>query len=66
MARWANGGSDRSNPGERINRYVACQDGWAENIACGQRSAREIVMALIIDDGVPGRGHRRNIFKWHV
>ena len=37
--------------------------GWAENIAYGQRSARAIVMALIVDDGVRGRDYRRNIFN---
>jgi len=53
------GGSD---PGSRISRYGVVAQGWAENICYGQRSARAIVMALIIDDGVRGRGHRRNIF----
>jgi uncharacterized protein YkwD len=54
--RWGDAGS-------RISRYGVVAQGWAENIAYGQRSARAIVMALIVDDGVRGRGHRRNIFK---
>jgi uncharacterized protein YkwD len=56
-------GRDGSNPGSRISRYGVVAQGWAENIAYGQRSPRAIVMALIIDDGVRGRGHRRNIFN---
>ena len=56
-------GGDGSDPGSRISRYGVVAQGWAENIAYGQRSARAIVGALIIDDGVRGRGHRRNIFN---
>jgi len=56
-------GSNRTNPGERISRYGAFGQGWAENIAYGRHSARDIVIALIIDAGVPGRGHRKNIFN---
>jgi hypothetical protein len=52
-----------SDAGSPISRYGVVAQGWAENIAYGQRSARVIVMALIVDDGMRGRGHRRNIFK---
>jgi uncharacterized protein YkwD len=56
-------GCDGSDAGSRISRYGVVAQGWAENIAYGQRSARAIVMALIVDDGMRGRDHRRNIFN---
>ena len=56
-------GADRSSPGDRINRYGVWSAGWAENIAYGKTSARDIVIALIIDDGLRARKHRKNIFS---
>lgn len=56
-------GRDRSHAGQRIARYGNFTGGWAENISYGKASARDAVLALIIDDGLPARKHRKNIFN---
>ena len=54
-------GSDRSSLDERISRYAKWEGRIAENIYYGRADAEEIVVQLLIDRGVPGRGHRRTI-----
>jgi uncharacterized protein YkwD len=56
-------GRDGSNPGSRMSRYGTLSLGWGENIAYGKSSARDVVLALIIDDGQRARKHRKNIFN---
>ncbi len=49
-------------PTDRVNRYGTWREALAENIYYGRGIAREVVIGLIVDDGVPSRAHRRNLF----
>ncbi len=53
-------GFDRSGFRDRIERYGKWSGKIAENIAYGQVTPRQIVLYLLIDDGMPSRGHRKN------
>ena len=56
-------GSDGSKPFTRMERYGTWDHCAAENISYGIDDAKMIVISLLIDDGVPDRGHRNNILN---
>ncbi|MCR4823477.1 MAG: CAP domain-containing protein [Treponema sp.] len=55
-------GVDGSTPFTRIEKYGTYKTA-GENIDYGATSGREIVVSLLIDDGVSSRGHRKNIMN---
>ena len=55
-------GNDGSRMADRVSRYGRWIGKIAENISYGRSDAREVVVQQIVDDGTPGRDHRRNLF----
>lgn len=56
-------GADGSFCEDRLNRFGSWSGTVGENISYGADTARERVLAFIIDDGVANRGHRRRLFN---
>jgi uncharacterized protein YkwD len=57
-------GADGSTTITRVNRYATWKVSIAENIDYQPMvRGRDVIESLLVDDGVPDRGHRRNIFQ---
>ena len=59
-------GSDGSSAGDRVNRYGRWTGRLTESISYGPLTGADVVQGLIVDDGVPDRGHRRNLLDREV
>jgi Cysteine-rich secretory protein family len=51
---------------ERYGKFIGMYDGPWENCSYGFDDPLEIVLQLLVDENVPGRGHRKNILEPHV
>ncbi|MBN2093187.1 tetratricopeptide repeat protein [candidate division KSB1 bacterium] len=56
-------GADGSTVTDRIERYGQWSGLCGENISYGYNNARRIVIQLLVDDGVPSRGHRESFLN---
>ena len=56
-------GQDGSEPCDRIEKFCSWSGHLGENIDYGNASPEDIVVNLLIDDGVPARGQRLNLMK---
>jgi uncharacterized protein YkwD len=56
-------GSDGSRLSDRLNRLGTWHGLIAENIGTLEEDPRQVVIQLLVDDGVPSRGHRHNLFN---
>jgi uncharacterized protein YkwD len=56
-------GSDGKNVSDRIEKYCEWEVTCAENIDFGSKTGEDVVLSLLVDDGIKTRGHRANLFK---
>lgn len=54
-------GSDGSTMGDRVNRYGRWHGRITESISFGPATGADVIMGLLVDDGVRDRGHRKNL-----
>lgn len=58
-------GTDGSTPSERLNRYGKWNRGHGESLAFlhALNAAEDVIVNWCVDDGIPDRGHRLNLFR---
>ncbi len=56
-------GTDGSMPWDRILKYATDMKDGNENLVGGLKDIRRSILVLLIDDGIPNRGHRRTLLN---
>ena len=56
-------GFDGSSISEWVERYCEWQGSLCENIDFWSKSGLQVIMSLLIDDGVKSSGHRKVLFN---
>lgn len=59
-------GTDGSMAWDRVSRYGEWTRKISENMTFGPMTAHDVVSALLIDDGITDRGHRKNVLDPEV
>jgi uncharacterized protein YkwD len=59
-------GTDGSMAWDRVSRYSDWKSKISENMTFGPATPHDVVAALLIDDGIADRGHRKNILDPEV
>ena len=55
--------SDGTSVKERLKKYGKIVTCYGENLSFHCETALEVILQLLVDDGVPNRGHRENLFN---
>ena len=56
-------GKNGSTLSQRLEKFGYVGNAFAENISFYAKTPREVVMTMLIDDGVKSRNHRKNLFS---
>jgi uncharacterized protein YkwD len=59
-------GTDGTMAWDRVSRYGEWQSKISENMTFGPATPHDVVAALLIDDGIADRGHRKNILDANI
>ena len=59
-------GSNGETNDDRLKKYIEWDITIAENIDFGASSGEDVVVTLLVDDGVEDRGHRENMFNTKI
>jgi uncharacterized protein YkwD len=54
-------GTDGTQAWDRVSRYGEWQSKISENMTFGPATPHDVIAALLVDDGISDRGHRKNI-----